>query len=280
MKVNIIIPVYKAERTLERCLDSLLAQTYTQWKAFLINDASPDNSEAIARRYVERDDRFCYLKNERNLGASATRNRGLAQLENGYVAFLDSDDWWEKNFLEVMLAAVQNHDADMVQCAWRINYPDGSEIPEENVFPEERVFDRKDFAVPLRKMLTGIGMNHMARKLVRCELIRGMEFHRGLKTAEDLEMSFQCMMRAQRLVFVPDALYHYFRSGEGLTGNGLSFRRKLGDNRKVAKIMVKTLSQTELNSPSHRLLARLRPYIIIMDKVMRINRDKKALKRS
>ncbi len=280
MRVSIIIPVYKAEKTLARCLDSLLAQTYSDWKAILIDDASPDGSGEIAKQYVQMDSRFCYIQNEQNMGVSATRNRGLTLLEEGYAAFLDSDDWWEDNTLEVMLGAARKYDADMVQCTWRINYPDGTEIPEENTFPELRVFDRKDFGIPLKKMFTGISMNHMARKIVRYELIRDLRFNESLRTAEDLEMSFRTLLRAQRIVFVPDALYHYFRHGAGLTGSGLSFQRKLQDNRSVSKIMLENLPGTPWNGSGYRILAWLRPYIIILDKVIRILRDKKALKQA
>lgn len=278
--VGIIIPIYKAEKMLERCLDSLLSQSYTHWRAILIDDASPDGSGAIAQRYARQDSRFLYLRNECNLGAAAARNRGLELLEDGYAAFLDSDDWWEPDFLEKMLSAAQDNQSDMVQCAWRINYPDGSEIPEPNTFPEYRVFDRPEFAIPLRRMLTGISMNHMARKLVRTELIRGQAFNEALHTAEDLDMSFRMLMRSQRIVFIPDALYHYYRHGEGLTGNGLTFRQKWRDNRSVSSVMMQQLQGTDLGSRRHRVLAWLRPYTIILDKMMRMLRDGRALGRT
>ena len=279
MKVSIVVPVYKAEETLERCLNSILMQTHSDWKAILIEDASPDNSGRIAEKYAQMDSRIRYLRNERDMGVAATRNRALELLEEGYAAFLDSDDWWEPDALEKMLSAVRQYDADLVQCAWRINYPDGSEIVEENTFPELRVFEREEFGIPLRKMLTGISMNHTCRKLVHCELLKGLRFDEALETAEDLEMSFQLLLRAKRIVFVPDGLYHYYRHGAGLTGSGLSFRKKWRANCMVSERMLQQLPGTELNTFRYRLLARTRPFIIVLDKVMRLLRDKKMLKR-
>ena len=279
MKVSIVIPVYKAEKTLERCLNSLLMQTHSDWRAILIEDASPDGSGRIAEKYAQMDSRICYLRNERNIGVAATRNRALELLEEGYAAFLDSDDWWETDTLEKMLSAAEQYDADMVQCAWRINYPDGSEIVEENTFPELRIFEREELGIPLKKMLTGISMNHTCRKLVRCELLKGLRFDEALETAEDLDMSFRLLLRAKRIVFVPDALYHYYRHGAGLTGSGLSFQKKWRANCMVSERMLQQLSGAEWNTFQYRLLARTRPFVLVLDKAIRLRRDKKMLKR-
>lgn len=277
-KISIIIPVYKVEKMLARCLDSLLAQTYTDWNAFLIDDASPDRSGEVAMQYVQKDPRIHYMRNEKNMGVSATRNRALALIQSEYVAFLDSDDWWEADALEKMMAAAEKYEADIVQCAWRINYPDGSEIIEENTFPDLRKFSRSEFAIPLKKMFTSISMNHVHRKLVRRELFRGLMFAEDLKTAEDLKMSFQLLMKARTIVFIPDTVYHYYRDGSGLTGKGLPFRKKWQNNRAVSTYMLSALKGTEFNTVPLRFLAWFRPYSIILDKIKRILRDRKAIK--
>lgn len=277
--ITIIIPIYKAEATLARCLDSLLAQTYPHWRAIMIDDASPDNSREIGRRYAAQDSRFIYMINERNMGVAATRNRGLGMLGEGYAAFLDSDDWWEPDALERLHSAAEKYNADIVQCTWFIDYPDGSSTPKSNTFRDLKVFDRKEFHIPLRKMLTSISMNHVYRKLTRCELFRDLQFNAGLRTAEDLELCFRLFMRAKNMVFIPDPLYHYFRAGTGLTGSGLPFRRKWKDNRAVSTTIIRELKGSDLDSRFHRILAWLRPYTITADKAMRILQDKRALRR-
>lgn len=278
--IDIIIPVYKAEETLSKCLDSLLAQTYPHWRAILIDDCSPDNSRKVGLEYAVRDSRITYLINEKNLGVAATRNRALKLLKGQYVAFLDSDDWWEPQTLERMHATAAQHRADIVQCSWFINYPDGTEIAEPNSFDDLRVFNRENYAIPLRKMFTGISMNHVARKLVRRELFQGLEFSPALKTGEDLEMSFQLLLKSNVIAFIPESLYHYYRCGTGLTGSGISFLNKWRGNCQISAIMLKGLKGTNLNTPTLRLLAWLRPFTIIMGKVYRTLRDKRSIDRS
>lgn len=274
--VFVIIPVYNAEKTLERCLDSLKNQTYPYWIACLADDCSNDASAEIARKYIEKDRRFLWLEAERNGGPSAARNRGLAaaQPERGkYVAFLDSDDWWEDTFLEEMVAAIEHDDADFVQCGWTLEWPGGISKPEDNIYKTKRVFSREEFSEPLLQMLSGISMNHVARKLVRRELIEGLGFSTELKTAEDLWMCFQLLMRASRVVFIPRPLYHYFRQGTGLTGGGLSFREKWNANRTVSRMMSEYVRRTEFNTLRYRLLIWLRPYRLIASKAVRSFRD-------
>ena len=275
--VFVIIPVYNAERTLERCLDSLVNQTYPNWIACLADDCSSDASGAIARLYMERDRRFLYLPAKRNGGPSVARNRAMAAAQGKYVAFLDSDDWWAETFLEEMVAAVEQNGADFVQCGWTLEWPGGASLPEENIYPTQRVFSRAEFSEPLKRMLGGISMNHVARKLVRRELLEGLRFSTELKTAEDLLMCFQLLMRAQRVVFLPRPLYHYFRQGTGLTGGGLPFREKWKANRSVARMMRRFVRGTEFDTVRYRLLIRLRPYKLLVSKAVRVLQDSRML---
>ena len=275
--VFVIIPVYNAEKTLGKCLDSLVKQTYPTWIACLVDDCSSDASAEIAQRYMERDRRFRWLAMERNGGPSAARNCGLAAVQGEYVAFLDSDDWWAETFLEEMVAAVEQTGADFVQCGWTLEWPGGISRPEENIYPTQRVFAREEFPEPLTRMLSGISMNHVARKLVRRELLEGLTFSTELKTAEDLLMCFRLLMRAQRVVFLPRPLYHYFRQGTGLTGGSLSFREKWKANRSVARRMQTYIRDTEFNTLRFRLLIWLRPYRLLASKAVRVLQDSHML---
>lgn len=97
-KVSIIIPVYKAEKYLNRCIDSILAQTFTDWELLLIDDGSPDRSGDICDEYAKKDTRIrVFHKN--NGGVSSARNLGLDNVLGEYVTFVDSDDWLLENTL-------------------------------------------------------------------------------------------------------------------------------------------------------------------------------------
>lgn len=272
-EVWVVIPVYNAAATLPKCLDSLLAQTYPNWTACLVDDGSADESGSVMKQYAALDRRFRCRTCPQNGGPAAARNFALEAAQGQYVAFLDSDDWWDRCFLEKMVGTAEEFRADIVQCAWTLEWPGGSSAPEENTYPELRVFDRSEFSRPLTRMMCGISMNHVARKLVRREMLEGLAFPTEIATAEDLAMSFQLLMRARRIAFLPQPLYHYYRHGAGLTGSALRFGQKWSANRTVSRIMREGIRGTEFDTVRFRFLAWMRPYCLLVPKIMRLLRD-------
>lgn len=109
MMFSIIIPVYNVESYLRECLDSVVAQTYPGWEAICVNDGSTDSSELILNEYAARDSRLKVIT-QPNGGLSAARNAGVDAAKGDYVFFLDSDDWLEKNALEVLSTNIENED--------------------------------------------------------------------------------------------------------------------------------------------------------------------------
>jgi glycosyltransferase involved in cell wall biosynthesis len=113
--ISIIVPVYKVEKFLSKCVDSILNQTYRNIEIILIDDGSPDNSPAICDEYAEKDNRIKVI-HQRNAGLAGARNAGLAICRGEYIAFVDSDDYIEPNMMEAMLNAAVNNDCDIVRC--------------------------------------------------------------------------------------------------------------------------------------------------------------------
>ena len=112
-KVCIVVPVYNAEKYLGYCLNSILSQTYTNWKAILVDDGSKDASAEICRRYAELDSRFCFISKP-NGGVSSARNAGLALAEGDYLEFLDSDDCLSQDALEKQVSLAARYNAPLV----------------------------------------------------------------------------------------------------------------------------------------------------------------------
>lgn len=112
-KISIIVPVYKVEQYLRRCLDSIVAQTFTDWECILIDDGSPDNSGVICDEYVAKDNRFHVIHKE-NKGVSAARNAGLDAARGEWIGFVDSDDWIEPKTYETALNSVVCENADVI----------------------------------------------------------------------------------------------------------------------------------------------------------------------
>ena len=111
--ISVIIPAYNAEQFLDETLESVLSQTYENWECIIVNDGSTDNTESIAKKWCEKDARFCYFYKE-NSGVSDTRNLGIKEARGEYIAFLDADDLYMPNFLDVCLENLVEKDVDLV----------------------------------------------------------------------------------------------------------------------------------------------------------------------
>lgn len=107
-KVSIVVPCFKKARYLTEALDSLLAQTFTNWECAIVNDGSPDNTEEIALKYCERDSRFRYLC-QLNQGVSSARNNGIKQMDGKYILALDADDWISDSYVEKAVRYLEEH---------------------------------------------------------------------------------------------------------------------------------------------------------------------------
>jgi glycosyltransferase involved in cell wall biosynthesis len=108
LKISIIVPCYNQAQYLDEALQSVLDQTYSNWECIIVNDGSPDDTEEVAKQWLEKDNRFIYLKKE-NGGLSSARNAGLAIAVGEFIQFLDSDDLIEKRKLEYQLAFMLDH---------------------------------------------------------------------------------------------------------------------------------------------------------------------------
>lgn len=272
------MPVYRAESTLKRAVDSLRSQTYTNWRVYLSDDASPDNSYQLMQDLAKNDPRIVCIHSEVNGGASKARNNALERAESDgydYLAFLDSDDWWDDRMLETLLDSARRNNAQVVQCEWLLCFPDGKTKEDKLLFEKETVFCGEDTKKLIKLMLTGISMNHAAKKLISYDAANGLRFLETLRTAEDLEYCFRLLMRVNCYAFVPDRMYMYFRSGEGLTGSSMSGKAKWDANVKVASLMRDGLKNTRYDTAYYRLLTRLRPLRITLSKIRRTIQEKK-----
>ena len=122
--ISVIVPVYKVEKYLHRCVDSILAQTYTNLEIILIDDGSPDRSGEICDEYAAKDSRIRVI-HQKNAGLGAARNAGLDVCSGEYIAFVDSDDYILPEMYGQMLVTAREHDVDICMCQWQYEYADG-----------------------------------------------------------------------------------------------------------------------------------------------------------
>ena len=136
--VSIIMPLYNGEHFLEKSVLSVVAQTYTAWELWVIEDHSTDHSLALAKRLAERDARIHVLQTPKNMGAAGARNLGIQHAAGRYLAFLDCDDFWYPRKLEVQIAFMQEHGADFSCTAYRCVSETGEPVKHRTVVPFRR----------------------------------------------------------------------------------------------------------------------------------------------
>ena len=138
--VSVIMPAWNCAGTIGKAIDSVLVQD-VPLELIVVNDTSPDDLDAVMKTYAS-DPRVRYVKNEHNLGASGSRNRGVALAKGGYVAFLDADDWWEKGKLKKQMQLLTATQAVLCSTGRELLTPDGRQtgrvigVPEEIYLPE------------------------------------------------------------------------------------------------------------------------------------------------
>lgn len=118
--ISIIVPVYNREKYIQKCLDSLIKQSYKHLEIICINDGSTDKSLEILNNYAKKDKRIKIINNPQNMGIAYSRNVGLDNATAEYIMWCDSDDWFEKNMCKKMLKTIKKHDVDLVECSAKI----------------------------------------------------------------------------------------------------------------------------------------------------------------
>lgn len=135
-KISIIIPVYKVEKYLRKCLDSVCAQTYKNLEVLLVDDGSPDNCPAICDEYAAKDSRIKVI-HKKNAGVARARNSALDVATGDYISFIDSDDWIADNTYEYFMENLQKYEADCIVGRCRIVYDRNDELEYTEVKPQE-----------------------------------------------------------------------------------------------------------------------------------------------
>lgn len=277
--VQIIIPVYNAERHLKRCLDSIKSQNYTNWQVIIVDDASFDTSPEIIREYCSTDSRFMCIKQKQNGGPARARNAAFSYLTSEYTVFLDADDYWECGILNTMLEKAAANKSDVVQCRFIYDFPGGKQVLPKGAFTGDVSLYGSALKRVYIKMMTGINMNHVCMKLMRTDLIKNLRFDESLKTAEDLAFCIKLFQKVEKYDFINKPLYHYYRNGASLTGSGLSMKEKFRANKQISRELAVALPAWGMDNTFYRVLSYMRPYFIAISKARRIICEKAFSKR-
>ena len=201
--ISIICPVYKAEKYIHKCVDSVLAQTFTDFELLLIDDGSPDDSGRICDEYAEKDFRIRVF-HKKNGGVASARQMGLDNASGEYTIHVDPDDWVEPNMLEELYAKAKETDADMVICDFYTEYSTQS-----NYISQEP--SKLDSESILRSILLGELHGALWNKLIRkdCYSIYNISFHPNIYLWEDRYVCCNLLLNNLRVEYLSKAFYHY-----------------------------------------------------------------------
>lgn len=218
--ISVIVPIYNVEKYLPKCLDSIINQTYTNLEIICVVDGSPDNCLDICKKYSEKDNRIVVI-NQKNCGASASRNNALKITKGDLIMFVDSDDWIELDTCEKALKSMEQYDSDVVIWSYIREFADDSK-PKDIFKTESCGFSEKETKNVYRRFfgLSGEELSNPENadsivtiwgKLYKRSVVEKIEFvdSKVLATAEDLLFNIYAFLRVKKVSYINEYLNHY-----------------------------------------------------------------------
>ena len=229
--ISIIVPIYNVEKYLRQCLDSIQDQSYQNFECLLINDGSPDNSADICKEYVSKDPRFRYIEKE-NGGVSSARNLGLEHSKGEYITFIDSDDWVDLDYLEVLHSKIKEYNTDFVISSYKKFDMDEDcfylHIWDQDYY--ERIWTSQELLSQLPNLENYDGSYTVSwGKLFKRSIFDEILFYEQRKFGEDFECSFKLYLSMTSCLYIHKALYNYRLHSESMLGQVVTERELMDD---------------------------------------------------
>lgn len=231
IKISVIIPIYKVEKYLRQCIDSIVNQTYTDLEIILVDDESPDRCPEICDEYAEKDNRICVI-HKKNGGASDARCCGLTKATGDYIMFVDGDDWLDTNIIEECVGCINRpQKPDCVIFTYVREYPNNSIITHIMDYSGELTgTDAEDRVYRRLYGLIGNELNHPERlenmgsccmKVYKREFARNGRFYdiSEIGSSEDIVYNMFALYGCQRIVYIDRPAYHYRKMGNSITSS-------------------------------------------------------------
>ena len=218
--ISVVVPVYKVEEYLRRCVDSVLAQTFRDFELILVDDGSPDRCGQICDEYAASDGRIKVIHQE-NGGLSAARNAGLNVAQGEHVAFVDSDDYCHPEMLNVLYEKIVQYNADVAVSGFKRVDLNGDKIDNESYTPvTEEVLDGNE---ALKRIVAEVLPGYIWNKLYKRDVFKSIRFPTG-KLYEDDFIAPRIFYQSKRVVVVPRSLYFYTVNPRSITARPKTVR--------------------------------------------------------
>lgn len=215
--ISIIIPVYNGEKYLQRCIDSIRHQTYTDFEVIIVDDGSTDGSASICDNVARQDDKFQVI-HQSNAGVSEARNVALAKAK-GDVTFIDADDYVDSTYLEKLKKGLDYADIDIAFCAWK------EEDEAYNIITVKTL--EQDIIIPSSEYEWNGKLQHpmVWGGIFRNDIIKGVKFDKRFFVGEDTVFLAHCLKKARNLYFLSDPVYHYVQYHESACHGSFNLKK-------------------------------------------------------
>lgn len=255
-KVSVIIPSYNSGRFLNKAIESLVNQTYKNLEVIIVNDGSTDNTEEIAKKWQKRDERIKYIKHQKNKGLSAARNTGIKNSQGEYIAFLDADDIWLPQKIEIQLKKLNELNADLIFSNWYIWDPKND--TKIKAFDSNPIESGKDVLRFLIKKNFGNPSTAVLKKLI---LEKVGLFDEGLKSSEDYDLWLRFLLNGMKITFCDEPLIYSRKHSGQMTLNTYIMRtsrlkvfKKIIRKKPIALIRLPVLLKKTFLLQSYKLI--------------------------
>lgn len=219
--ISVIVPVYKVEKYLDRCVDSLVNQVYKNLEIILVDDGSPDNCPMMCDAWAQKDNRIKVIHKE-NGGLSDARNAGLEIANGQFIAFVDSDDWIDFDLFHTLLTALNKSNSDIACCKIVKVMEDGQKSQVGNFLGEYEVYDTES---AMHELIIDRDIQQVVwNKLYKRKVLGNIKFEKG-KYNEDEFWTYQVVGNANQVVVVDYPGYYYLQRNSSIMGSVYSLKR-------------------------------------------------------
>lgn len=203
--ISIIVPVYNSQDYIKKCLNSIINQSYDNIEIIIVDDGSNDKSLEIIKELALKDKRIIVL-NQKNSGVSSARNKGMEIAKGQWISFVDSDDWIEKDYCQVMLDCANKYNADYVCCGYKRVYNNHIEL----INSDGKILEYKNskYLLKLLNVQNCYGFCHM--KLINKKIIKDIKFNENIKVGEDALFNVELCNNCSKMIVVNKPLYNYY----------------------------------------------------------------------
>ena len=252
-KISIIVPIYNAGEYLERCLDSLIHQTYKNIEIILVNDGSTDNSLDICKNYGKKDHRI-YVVDKENEGVAVARNIGISKATGAYIGFVDPDDWVEEGMYQSLYETIKYYHYPICMCNY--SKDDKKNIIAKKLKIKANSLKREEVIEKIITNMIGVDdiiphMDYIMGSVWRCLYEKdfldkhGLRFEKGITIMEDLVFNIQAFLKSEGLCIDHGVWYHYVQNPKSVLH---TYNEKMWeDQMKVHDLLEKALREAALD---------------------------------